>query len=110
MKKNTLLFVGLAAVAAFFVIKELRRRREAGPRSTVEAGPTETITEAEYEAAPELVKPAAQAPQTILEVIKTLKKTPEQKTAALARKQARKAKRQTKKSQSAAVGEFSVLY
>lgn len=90
MKKstvNTLLIVG-AAAAAFFIFTSMRRRRG----SSVEAGPTEKITEEQYEAA-EVVdstpttKAAAPA---ILDVIKSLKRSPEKKAAAKARKALKK--------------------
>ena len=89
MKKstvNTLLIVG-AAAAALFIFTSMRRRR-----SSVEAGPTEKITAEEFEAA-EVVetapvrKPVAPA---ILDIVKTLKRSPEKKAAAKARKALKK--------------------
>lgn len=86
MKKstiNTLLIVG-AAAAAFFIFTSMRRRS----RSTVEAGPTEKITAEEFEAAEvvestPMTKPAAPA---ILDIVKSLKRSPQKKAAAKARK------------------------
>ena len=86
MKKstvNTLLILG-AAAAAFFIFTSMRRRK----RSSVEAGPTEKITEAEYEAA---TVETGQAPmiktaQSVVDIVKSLKRSPEKKQAAKARK------------------------
>lgn len=90
MKKstvNTLLIVG-AAAAAFFIFTSMRRRRG----SSVEAGPTQKITAEEFEAA-EVVestpttKPAAPA---ILDIVKSLKRSPEKKAAAMKRRALKK--------------------
>jgi hypothetical protein len=90
MKKstiNTLLIVG-AAAAALVIFMSMRRRRG----SSVEAGPTEKITEAEFEAA--TVEPG-QAPviktaKSVVDVIKSIKRTPEAKAAAQKRKALKK--------------------
>lgn len=114
MKKgtlNTILILG-AAAAAFFIFTSMRRRR-----SSVEAGPTEKITEAEYEAAE--VEPAGggvvKTAQSVIDIVKSLKRTSEQKAAAARKKGekvfARAAKRKAKQSKrSTKMGELPVLY
>ena len=89
MKKgtvNTLLILG-AAAAAFFVFTSMRRRR-----SSVEAGSPIKITEEEFETAevvtPEVVKPKVTA--TVLDIVKSLKRSPEKKEAAKKRKALKK--------------------
>jgi hypothetical protein len=87
MKKgtvNTLLILG-AAAAAFFVFTAMRRRR-----SSVEAGSPIKITEEEFQTAevvtPEIVKPKT----TVLDIVKSLKRSPEKKEAAKKRKALKK--------------------
>ena len=99
MKKgtvNTLLIVG-AAAAAFFLFTAMRRRRG----TTVEAGPTEIITQEEFEQAEVFDTAPTVKPMAILDVIKSLKRTPEQKQAQkqkrAEKKQARTEKRALKK-------------
>ena len=91
MKKNTLniVLIAGAAAAAYFIITAMRRR----PKSIVEAGPTEKITAEQYEAAEVVdqdpgVKPVK--PQAILDVIKTIKRSPAAKEAAKKRKALKK--------------------
>lgn len=110
MKKGTvnILLIAGAAAAAWFIFTSMRRRRG----SSVEAGPTIKQTESEFiqeaEMAPDqptFVKSA----QSVVDIFKGLKRAPEAKAAAQAkrasRKVARKEKRAAKK-----VGEISVLY
>ena len=110
MKKgtmNTILILG-AAAAAFFIFTSMRRRRG----SSVEAGPTIKQTEADFfeeaEMAPEQPKLIKTA-QSVVDIFKGLKRAPEAKAAAQAKratkKAARKAKRAAKK-----VGEIGLFY
>lgn len=90
MKKSTvnILLLAGAAAAAWFIFTSMRKK----PKSSVEAGSPEKITEAEYEAAtvepaqPQLIKQA----QSVVDVIKSLKRTPEAKAAAQKRKALKK--------------------
>ena len=92
MKKSTvnILLIAGAAAAAWFIFTSMRRK----PKSSVEAGPTEKITEQQYEEAevvtetpkPELIKTG----QSVLSVIKSLKRTPAAKEAAKKRKALKK--------------------
>ena len=111
MKKgtvNTLLIVG-AAAAAWFIFTAMRKRRG----SSVEAGPTIKQTEAEFYA--DVVEEAPAQPtfvkgaQSVIDIFKGLKRTPEKKAAAQAKKATRKATRQAKKA-AKKVGEISILY
>lgn len=92
MKKSTLniVLIAGAAAAAYFLITAMRRR----PRSSVEAGPTEKITAEQYEAAEVVDQPAPGVnpvqPQAILNVIKSLKRSPAAKEAAKKRKALKK--------------------
>lgn len=105
MKKgtvNTILIVG-AAAAAWFIFTSMRKRRG----SSVEAGPTIKQTEAEFYAEEVPAQPGAAVVKTaksVVDVFKSLKRTPEAKAAAQTRKAARKAKRASK------VGDISILY
>lgn len=88
MKKQTttLLIIG-AAAAAWFIFTSMRKRRG----SIVEAGPTIKQTAEEFEAEtpqpPAIVKTA----QSVLDIFKTLKRSPEKKAAAVSKKQLKKA-------------------
>jgi hypothetical protein len=110
MKKNTVnfLLIAGAAAAAFFIFTSMRRRRG----SSVEAGPTIKQTEAEFiqdtemaPAQPEFVKGA----QSVVEIFKGLKRAPEAKAAAQAKRATRKAARKEKRA-AKKVGDISVLY
>lgn len=111
MKKqtlNTLLLIGVAGAAAFYFFKMMKKR------SKVEAGPTEKLTEEEFYGAETYEPPPGQlipGPKSILEIIQTLKRTPEQKKAAQERKKLRKQKKQSGALvKPRAVGDISVLY
>ena len=97
MKKstvNTLLILG-AAAAAWFIFTSMRRR----PRSTVEAGPTEKITEAEYEAA-EVEPgqgPVIKTAQSVVDIVKSLKRSPEKKMQAKLKREAAQKRKFLKK-------------
>ena len=84
MKKNTLLFVGIAAAAVFFLA--MRRRRE----SSVEAGSPIIQSEREFEADFTEVKPKLNVLDTVKNVLQTIKRSPEKKSAAQKRKALRK--------------------
>ena len=86
MKKNTLLFVGIAAAAVLFLA--MRRR----PTSRVEAGSPIKITAEEFEAAEVVDQPPPRpmAPKSVVDVFKSLKRTPQAKAAAKARKALKK--------------------
>ena len=110
MKKgtvNTLLILG-AAAAAFFIFTSMRRRRG----SSVEAGPTIKQTEAEFlqeaETAPDQPK-FVKGAQSVIEIFKGLKRAPEAKAAAQAKRASRKAARKEKRA-AKKVGEISILY
>lgn len=100
MKQKTLniVLIAGAAVAAWFVFSSMRKRK----KSSVEAGSPIKQTEGEYEAEyAEVVKPSGsgvtETTKSVLDVIKSLKRTPEQKAAALTRKTTRKAVKAQKK-------------
>jgi hypothetical protein len=91
MKKGTvnILLIAGAAAAAWFIFTSMRRRRG----SSVEAGPTIKQTEAEFiqeaEMAPDqptFVKSA----QSVVDIFKGLKRAPEAKAAAQAKRAGRK--------------------
>lgn len=84
MKKNTLLFVGIAAAAILFLA--MRRRRG----SSVEAESPIIQSEREFEADFEEVKPKQTVLDTVKNVLQTIKRSPEKKTAAQKRKALRK--------------------
>ena len=104
---NTILILG-AAAAAWFIFTSMRRRRG----SSVEAGPTIKQTEAEFiqdaemaPAQPEFVKSA----QSVVEIFKGLKRAPEAKAAAQAKRASRKAARKEKRA-AKKVGEIGLFY
>jgi len=115
MKKgtiNTILILG-AAAAAFFIFTSMRRRRG----SSVEAGPTIKQTEEEFiqdiQTAPDqptFVKGA----QSVIDIVKGLKRAPEKKAAAQAKRASRKATkleaRKLRAKNLRKVGEISILY
>jgi len=85
MKKNTLLFVGIAAAAVLFLA--MRRRRG----SSVEAGSPIIQTEREFEAEyAEVVKPKLNVLDTVKNVLQTIKRSPEKKAAAQKKKALKK--------------------
>ena len=85
MKKNTLLFVGIAAAAVLFLA--MRRRRG----SSVEAGSPIIQTEGEFEAEyAEVVKPKLNVLDTVKNVLQTIKRSPEKKAAAQKKKALKK--------------------
>jgi len=85
MKKNTLLFVGIAAAAVLFLA--MRRRRG----SSVEAGSPIIQTENEFEAEyAEVVKPKLNVLDTVKNVLQTIKRSPEKKAAAQKKKALKK--------------------
>jgi hypothetical protein len=85
MKKstvNTILLVG-AAAAAWFIFTSMKKRRG----SSVEAGSPIKQTEAEFEAEyAEVVKPKPSVLDTVKNVLQTIKRSPEKKTAAQKKK------------------------
>jgi predicted hotdog family 3-hydroxylacyl-ACP dehydratase len=88
MKKstvNTILLVG-AAAAAWFIFTSMRRRRG----SSVEAGSPIIQSEREFEADFEEVKPKQTVLDTVKNVLQTIKRSPEKKSAAQKRKTLRK--------------------
>jgi hypothetical protein len=80
MKKNTLLFVGIAAAAVLFLA--MRRRRG----SSVEAGSPIIQSEREFEADFTEVKPKLNVLDTVKNVLQTIKRSPEKKAAAQKKK------------------------
>ena len=92
MKKSTvnILLLAGAAAAAWFIFTSMRRK----PKSTVEAGPTEKITEAEYEAAPTAEPKLIKTAQSVVDIVKSLKRSPEKKAAAKQKRLVKKAARQ----------------
>ena len=84
MKKNTLLFVGIAAAAVLFLA--MRRRRG----SSVEAGSPIIQSEREFEADFEEVKPKQTVLDTVKNVLQTIKRSPEKKAAAQKKKALKK--------------------
>ena len=109
MKKRTMniVLIAGAAVAAWFLFTSMRKRRG----SSVEAGSPIKQTEDEYEAeyaevGPPTGSPLTECTKSILEVIKSLKRTPEQKTAAQAKKMARMSVKAKKKAVKKKVGGF----
>lgn len=85
MKKNTLLFVGIAAAAVLFLA--MRRRRG----SSVEAGSPIIQSEREFEAEyAEVVKPKPTVLDTVKNVLQTIKRSPEKKAAAQKKKALKK--------------------
>lgn len=99
MKKgtvNTILLIG-AAAAAWYIFTSMRKRRG----SSVEAGSPIKQTESEFEAEyAQVVKPGsgvADSAKSVLDVIKSFKRTPEQKAAALAKKATKKAAKAAKR-------------
>jgi len=85
MKKNTLLFVGIAAAAVLFLA--MRRRRG----SSVEAGSPIIQTEGQFEAEyAEVVKPKLNVLDTVKNVLQTIKRSPEKKAAAQKKKALKK--------------------
>lgn len=109
MKKRTMniVLIAGAAVAAWFLFTSMRKRRG----SSVEAGSPIKQTEAEYEAeyvevGPPTGSPLTEGTKSILEVIKSVKRTPEQKAAAQAKKTARKSVKAQKKAVKKKVGGF----
>ena len=110
MKKgtvNTILILG-AAAAAWFIFTSMRRRRG----SSVEAGPTIKQTEAEFYADTEMA-PAQpkviEAAKSVVDIFKGLKRAPEVKAAAQAKRASRKEARQTKRA-AKKVGEIGLFY
>lgn len=93
MKKSTvnILLIAGAAAAAWFIFTSMRKRRG----SSVEAGSPIKISEKEYEEA-EVVSETPKGGQliktgqSVVDVIKSLKRSPEKKQAAKARKVLRK--------------------
>jgi hypothetical protein len=95
---NYVLIAG-AAVAAWFIFTSMKKRRG----SSVEAGSPIKQTEGEFEAEyAEVVKPSGSGltdtTKSILDVFKSLKRTPEQKASAQAKKSARKSVKAQKRS------------
>jgi hypothetical protein len=89
MKKQTttLLIIG-AAAAAWFIFTSMRKRRG----SSVEAGPTIKQTAEEFEAETPQQPPAiVKTAQSVLDIFKTFKRSPEKKAAAVSKKQLKKA-------------------
>jgi len=100
MKKstvNTILLVG-AAAAAWFIFTSMRKRGG----SSVEAGSPIKQTESEFEADyAEVVKPADSTKPSVLDTVKNvlqvIKRSPEKKAAAQAKKATKKAAKLAKK-------------
>jgi len=84
---NTLLIVG-AAAAAYFLLVAMRRRR-----SSVEAGSPIKISEEEFTTA-EVIEPTPTVkpmrPTAVLDIVKSLKRSPEKKAAAQKRRALKK--------------------
>jgi len=88
MKKNTLLFVGIAAAAAWFIFSSNKPKRRG---TIVDAGSPIIQTEGEFEADyAEVVKPKLNVLDTVKNVLQTIKRSPEKKAAAQKRKALRK--------------------
>lgn len=110
MKKQTLniILIAGAAAAAFFIISRMRRKL----KSSVFADSPIKMTEKEYEEAEVIDQgPTVKSvqPTAIIDVLKKLKRTPEQKAAAQQRKLARKKKRTDQKAVTG-FDDISVLY
>jgi hypothetical protein len=103
MKKNTLLFIGIAAAAVLFLA--MRRRRG----SSVEAGSPIIQSDREFEADFEEVKPKQTVLDTVKNVLQTIKRSPEKKAAAEKKKAAAQKRKALRKDPKAAAAAKSFL-